>query len=368
MKRIKLIFSLAILLAVMVRCSVPDGVSQDMTVDKTATPTGLETIIDVTNDNSGNVTFTPSASGAGTFDVYFGDSSSSPSNVQFGASVTHKYNEGNYTAKVVARGLNGVNIEKTYPISLVFRAPEGLSATFTKNGHTLKVKASASYAASYLVYFGDAGSSETGTPLANSQEISHNYATAGVYNVKVVALSGGLAQTEKTTAVTITDPFEFPITFENPLVVYSFSASAGFSSSKVANPNVSGLNTTSQVGRFNKIVGSAAGAGTSSVLETPLAFEGGKNKIKVLAYTTGATNIGKKVTLELISTDGATVATLKVALTKSGAWEELVFDFGTIIPAIPSTTLFNKMNIRFNDISGGRSGEIFYLDEFSQSN
>jgi len=365
MKKIKLIFSLVVLLAVMIRCSIPDGISQDLTFDKTAAPTGVAALINVSTDNSGDVTITPSASGAGTYDVYFGDGTTYPTNVQFGGNVTHKYKEGNYTIKVVTRGLNGVNIEKTYPIALVFRTPESLTVTFTKNIHNLKVKASALYAASYLVYFGDAGATEVGTPMANAEEVSHNYAVAGIYNVKVIALSGGAAKTEKITAVTINDAFEFPITFESPFVVYSFVVSGGFTYSKVANPNVSGVNTSATVGKFSKIVGSASNSDSTSKFDNPIDFSTGKT-VKVWAYNPNAANIGKKVTMELGSAGGTAV--LKVAFTKSGAWEELVFDFSTISPAIPATTKFTQMVIRFNDTSIGRSGETFYLDEFRLTN
>ncbi len=63
----------------------------------------------------------------------------------------------------------------------------------------LKVKATALYAVSYLVYFGDVPN-EIGTPLATAAEVAHTYATAGTYNVRVVALSGGAAKSEKTGA------------------------------------------------------------------------------------------------------------------------------------------------------------------------
>jgi hypothetical protein len=370
MKKIKLIFSLVVLLAVVIRCSVPEGISQDLTLDKTTAPTALAADIIVTNDNSGLVTVTPSASGAGTYDVYFGDGNSNPANVQFGGNITHTYKEGNYTIKVVAKGLNGVNIEKTYPISLVFRAPENLTVTFTKSGHNLKVKANALYAASYLVYFGDAGASEVGTPFANAEEISHNYAAAANYNVKVVALSGGVAKTEKITAITINDPFEFPITYENPLVAYSFVVSGTFSFLKVANPFVVGINTSATVGKFAKIVGGSPNSASTSLLDSPIDFTNGK-KIKIWIYNPNISNINKKLTVELVSVTGSApvdgVAVLKIPLTTSGVWEEFIFDFGTI-PAIPATAKFNKLIIRFNDISVGRSGETFYLDNFRLTN
>ena len=57
---------------------------------------------------------------------------------------------------------------------------------------------------------------ETGTPLATGAEVTHTYANAGDYNVKVVALSGGAAKSEKITPVTIYDAFGLPITFDEP--------------------------------------------------------------------------------------------------------------------------------------------------------
>jgi hypothetical protein len=57
---------------------------------------------------------------------------------------------------------------------------------------------------------------------------------------------------------------------------------------------------------------------------------------------------------------------LKVALTTSGAWEELVFDFGTI-PAIPATAKFNQLVLRFNDSTDG-AGAVIYVDNFRLTN
>lgn len=370
MKKINLIFSLVILLAVMIRCSVPDGISQDLTFDKTTAPTAVAGVFNISTDNLGNVTITPSASGAGTYDVYFGDGTANPATVPYEGNIVHKYKEGNYTVKIVAKGLNGVNTEKTFPLSVVYRAPENLAVTLTPKAHNLKVKATALYAASFLVYFGDAGASEVGTPLAIGAEVSHNYATQGTYNVKVVALSGGAANTEKITSVVITDPFEFPITFESTTVKYSFVPIGGFTYFLTTNPKLIG-NTTAKVARFNKLGSSVANSGTSSVLDSPIDFSVGK-KIKVWAYNPSATNIGKKVTLELASADGGTpangVAVLKVAFTSSGVWEEFVFDYGTILPAISSSAKFNQMIIRYNDTAPGRTGETFYLDEFRLTN
>ena len=363
MKKINIVLSFVALFFTTISCSVPDGISNDLTVDTTIVPYDVTAIIDITNDNSGKVTITPSATGAGTYSVYFGDDTVNSALVQFGANVSHVYQEGNYTIKVVANGLNGIKTEQTFPLSIVYRAPENLSVTFTKKAHNLKVKANALYAASYLVYFGDAGSGEIGTPLALNSEVSHDYAAAGTYDVKVVALSGGAAQSEKITPVVIYDPFELPITFESPNVIYSFVTAGNMTFLKTTNPNTSGINTSSTVGRFFKVVGAAANSSSTSTLDYPIDFSAG-NKIRVLVYTTSSSNIGKKLNVELQSAVGGTpangVAILKVPLTTSGTWEELIFDFSTI-PGIPSDAKFNQLVFRFNDTQSGRN-EIIYFD------
>ena len=96
----------------------------------------------------------------------------------------------------------------------------------TQSVHNLKVSAKANYAASYLVYFGDAAN-ETGTALATGAEISHVYATSGNYNVRVVALSGGAAKSEKISAIIVTDPFGLPIDFDNVFISYFFGTFGG---------------------------------------------------------------------------------------------------------------------------------------------
>lgn len=84
-------------------------------------------------------------------------------------------------------------------------------------------------------------------------------------------------------------------------------------------------------------------------------------------YTPDAVNIGKKLNIELESgTIGNGIAVLKVPLTKSGEWEELVFDFSTI-SAIPANAKFNQLVLRFNDSENGDFATI-YVDNFRFTN
>lgn len=365
MKNIKFIFSLLLLVTIMISCAVEDGIDGDLSyLDTIPNPSNVNALIDISYDNSGNVTFTPSAESVGTFDIFYGDGTADPGNVQSGSSIVHKYQEGNYTVKIVAKGLNGVNEEKTYPISVVYRTPENLSVTTSIKVHTIKVKATALYEVSYLVYFGDVVN-EVGTPMAIGEEISHTYASAGTYDVKVVALSGGVAPSiESTSSKTIYDAFMLPINFEDPNVNYFFgSFGDGQQFNKVANPAPGGLNTSATVGEFKR--GNQSWSGTYSPLDASIDFSTG-NKLRVLVYNPDPALIGKKLNAELEAAVGGSpsngVGVLKVAFTKSGEWEELVFDFSSI-PGFPlETAKFNQLVFRFDDEVSDNNA-VFYIDD-----
>lgn len=344
-----------------------DGISSDTSFLNSATVVTTGKVFDISNDNSGNVKITPTGEGASSFVVKFGHGTgtAAQADVKPGFSATHAYPEGTYTVTIISKSLSGQETSATYPLQLTYRAPENINVTTTTNIHNLKVKATALYAASYLVYFGDVAN-ETGTPLATGAEVSHDYATAGTYNVKVVALSGGAAQAEKITPVTINDAFGLPITFDLSTVNYFFGTFGGGQQfSIVANPNSSGLNTSAKVGKFTR--GFESWSGTYSPLDVAIDMAAGK-KIKVLAYNPNPALIGKKlnVELEVGSSIANGIAVLRTAFTTSGAWEELVFDFGTIA-AIPANEKFKQLVLRFNDGTDG-AGAIIYVDNFRQTN
>jgi hypothetical protein len=365
MKKITILSGLLAFLGGSIGCQ-KSGIDKDTSFLSTSSVANTGKIFDITNDNSGKVTITPTGEGASSFVVNFGHGTgtSASATVKPGNSATHNYPEGSYTVSIISKSVSGQESSASYPLQLTYRAPENLTVTTTANLHTLKVKATALYAASYLVYFGDAAN-ETGTPLATGAEVSHTYTTAGTYNVKVVALSGGAAKTEKVTPVNIYDPFGLPITFELPTINYFFGTFGDNQQfAKVANPDPTGLNTSATVGKFTR--GSQGWSGTYSPLNIPIDMAAGK-KIKVLAYNPDPALIGKKLNVELESgTIANGIAVLKTAFTTSGAWEELVFDFGTIA-AVPDNAKFNQLVLRFNDAADG-AGAVIYVDNFTQTN
>ena len=371
--RINLILSFVALLTLAVGCEKPSGVDEDLSFLKTAKTTNPNNVFDITNDNSGKVTITPTGEGASSFTVIFGDAAGGTDSalVMPGHNATHAYPEGSYTVTIISKSLSGEETTSTYPLQVTYRAPENINVTTTNKIHDLTVKADALYAASYMVYFGDVAN-ETGTPLAAGASLTHTYASAGTYNVKVVALSGGAATSEKVTPVTIYNAFGLPITFDDPNIndfFGTFGTNQQFEIGAV-NPNPTGLNTSGKVGKF--IRGKEGWSGTYSPLEAPIDMSKGK-KIKVLVYNPDPTMVGKLLNVELEngSTISNGVAVLKVPLTKSGQWEELTFDYGTI-SGIPAAETFGQLVLRFNDAyegtGTGGQGTVIYLDNFRLTN
>lgn len=361
MKKVKIIFSLA-LLAVIAGCE-KEGIDDDLSFLNTSVTASNAKIFDITNDNSGNVTITPTGEGASSYTVMYGHGTGAGASsiVMPGFNTTHSYPEGSYTVTIVSKSAGGNESTATYPLQVTYRAPENLTVTISDE---TKVKASALYAKSFLVYYGDVAN-EVGTPLAIGQELpAHTYpASGGPFVLKVEALSGGAAKATYTKTL-----FSFPIDFENANVDYFFGTFGGGQQfSTVANPNAAGLNTSAKVGKFTR--GHEGWSGTYSPLNIPINFSYGK-KVKVLAYNPDPALIGKMLNVELEWAIGGTpangVAVLKVPFATSGAWEELVFDFSGI-GGIPAGTKFTQLVLRFNDTSDG-AGAVIYVDNFRLTN
>ena len=367
MKTLIIAFSLFVLIAGLAGCEKQDGVHSDTSFLSSATVGTTGKVFDISNDNSGKVTITPTGEGASSFVVKYGHGTSPDTTIKPGYSVSHAYPEGTYTVTIISKSLSGQESSATYPLQVTYRAPENVSIGADQNIQYLKVSPTALYASSFLVYWGDVAN-ETGTAVAKGASAVHVYPPgAGTYTLKVSALSGGAAKTEKTSTITVTPTFGVPITFEDAGTNYFFGTFGGGQQfATVANPNPSGLNTSAKVGKFTR--GWESWSGTYSPVNA-IDFSAGK-KIKILAYNSDPALIGKKLNVELEKgtvKDG--VAILKSAFTTSGAWEELVFDFSTIA-GIPNDAKFTQLVLRFNDSADGAAGvgQVIYVDNFRQTN
>lgn len=378
MKKITYILSLFIALLFLNSCDI-DGLNNgDSTSVNIGASENLNKIFDISTDNSGAVKITPTGEGASKFLVAFGHGTGASSSavVLPGNSTSHNYPEGKYTVTITSYDLSGKETVNQYPLNITYSAPTDLAINSSLSGYTLNLSASAVNArGGFLIYFGDVAN-EVGTKVAGTVNssgvvetgtINHTYASAGSYNVKVVALSGGVAQTVATQTIQIFDPYSLPITYENPNQNYGIGGTfGGISVAIVDNPFSGGINTSSKVWKYSKNTGAASWSGTwtpmSSPNSVPINIDNG-SKIKVMVYST---EVGKKLNVELEqASTGIPNQVLKVASTVANQWEELTFDFGTL--NIPAGTEFRQLVFRYNDSADGL-GEVVYIDNVRQSN
>lgn len=362
MKKLRIIPVCLLLLAVSIGCSVEDGIDQDTSFLKTANIENLNVLFDISNDNSGNVTITPTSEGAITYVVDYGNGTGvdASATVEPGNNTTHAYPEGDYTVTVTAKNVSGQETIAEFPLSVVYRAPENVNITLFGD---MQVSASADYAESFLVYYNDVENEEP-TPLAIGEVLpAHTYPSTGApFTLQVVALSGG----EATTVVNKT-LFGLPIDFEIPDVAFfgTFDDWGQQAFEVVENPDPSGINTSNTVGKY--INGHAPWSGTYSPLNIPINFEYGQI-IEIMVYNPDAANIGKQLNVELEWPVGGSEAQpygaiLKEAITTSGEWEILTFDFSAM-GSIPVDAKFTQLVLRFNDVAEG-TGEIIYIDNIT---
>jgi len=368
MKKVKLIFSCALLMAAAISCSSPDGIDTDLSSLSTASSFNNSKIFDVSTDNSGLVKITPIGDGATSFSVSYGHGTGAPVTVSAGASTNHVYPEGTYTVTIVSYDIAGHSTTATYPLSVVYTAPTNVNTVRNFAGTVLTLTATATNANGFTVNWGDGSltQSMTGTLGGTFTVPDHNYAP-GVYTLTVTALSGGAANTTVTYPITVYSPYSLPITYENPIQNYGIGGTfGGVDVAVVANPFPGGIDTSANVWRFTKNAGAESWAGTWTPLSAPngvpIDFNNG-NKFKVMVY---ATQVGKLLHFQLEQPSvGIGNQSIDVPITVANQWQELTFDFSTL--GIPAGTTFKQLVFQYNLAAGG-SGEVIYIDNVTQSN
>jgi hypothetical protein len=291
-------------------------------------PSSLNALFEITQDNSGNVTITPTGTGASYYDVVFGDTTTAPARVAAGNNVTHKYAEGVYNVKLTGYGVNGKKTEATKQLTVSFRIPENLDFTVTKdinNNYLVKVSATALYETAFKVYFGHIPN-EIPVTFNEGDVVSFVYPATGNYNIKVVALSGGAATAQLVKPVSIVDPVLLPITFESLTTQYNFAGFDGGVVTVINNPQQSGINTSSRVGRMVKNAGQPWG-GAVITLGAPINFSANR----IFRMKVFSPRVGAKVLLKVENpANNSQFFEKEVTTTVANTWEDLVFDFSTI--------------------------------------
>ena len=205
MKKLKTIYKALLILFIISACTEERNLDF---LDTVQPPTNVEAMYNITQDNSGLVTITPIAERATLFDIYFGDATVEPVNVEAGSYVQHTYDEGSYQVKVVAYNIKGDTAETTQDLMVSFKAPENLVVTIENDAaisKQLNVSATADFATTFEFYSGETGVDQPVATANIGEALSYQYATAGTYSVKVVAKGGAIETTEYTSEFEVTE-------------------------------------------------------------------------------------------------------------------------------------------------------------------
>ncbi|MGL1886144.1 MAG: glycoside hydrolase family 16 protein [Reichenbachiella sp.] len=130
-----------------------------------------------------------------------------------------------------------------------------------------------------------------------------------------------------------------------------------------ANPNPSGINTSSTVAKFTARATGAPYAGTETAHGDfgPLTFDASNSTVKIMVYKTVISDVG----LKFSESNGEAQLEVKVANTKINEWEELTFDLtGSIGKGI--TGVIDQI-IVFPDFADRTQENVVYFDNISFS-
>ena len=206
MKNIKNIYKIFTVLFLIVACT--DNLRDISFADNIPAPSNVAATFDITQDNTGVVTISPTAEAASRFDVYFGDTTTAPGQISQGESIQHTYAEGTYDVKIVAFNTKGDETEAIIPLVVSFRAPENLMVTLENDAATSKqvnVTATADFATMFEFHSGETGVTQPVATANIGETLSYQYTTPGMYDIKVVAKGGAIATTEFTQTFEVTE-------------------------------------------------------------------------------------------------------------------------------------------------------------------
>ncbi len=314
------------------------------------------------NDDSGELTVFPEATGASYFEVFYGDNPAEVAEkIITGQSGKHIYEEGNYTLKTIAYSISGESTEITQAVTIQFTPPENLAVDVVidpVNTNIVTVTPTADNATLFELYFGDVDNEEATTIMAGESAV-HAYAETGAYTLRVVARSASSTTLEFTQELDIIKPavqLSLPIDFENPEINYNFISFGGAELSLIDNPDANGLNTSSKVGKLLKMAGSEVWAG--GLLQLPQAIDfaaADQFSVKVWSPKSGIP-VRLKVENE---TDAGIFLELDATTTTSNEWETLNYDFS----GIDKNNSYHKVVI-FMDFGTAGDDTNYYFDDF----
>ena len=209
MKNVKKIYKSVLIILVIISCT--DNRDLEF-LEEVVLPSNISALFDITQDNSGLVTITPSGEGASTFEIGLGDSSESV-RITSGESIENIYTEGSYDVSITAFNIVGDSTQVNQQLVVSFQAPQNLEVVIENDASTSKqvnISASADFATSYEFYSGETGIDQPVATANIGDGISYDYETPGIYSVKIVAKGGAIETTEYTEDFEVTE-IVFPL-------------------------------------------------------------------------------------------------------------------------------------------------------------
>lgn len=328
---------------------------KDLSVSLEA-PTDLGLIFNITQDNSGLVTISPSGQDVTSFEIFYGDGTGESIILPLGQNAQRIYPEGSFPVLVVATNLSGKTTELTRNLDVSFRAPENLVITVTESSSSnfgVSVSATADFETSFQVTFGE-DPALAPVEFMEGDTVDYDYNGTGTFTITVTALSGGAAVTETTEVVMIEDPVSLPLDFESTTLNFNL---INFESavSIITNPDVSLDNNSTRVVSIEK-TGTQTFGGVVVPLSGPIDFTGPQN---LRMKTWSPMPIGTKVTIKLENADGSIAsADYEAFTTKTSEWETLFFD----TTGLDTTQPFSRFVVFF-DLGAAPTGDVNYFDD-----
>lgn len=326
-------------------------------------PTELSMAITMDVESPGAATITPGGRSVTLFSVDFGDGSP-VEELPIGESANHSYAVGTYTVTLTATGINGQTATLAETLTVDVVPPRNLVVDINGtpgNSLSINLSATAEFDDGFHAYFGEVAD-EVPTIFQAGETISHAYAAAGSYDVRVVALSAGMETSlEETQTVTVNNgdnAVVLPLNFENTDLDFAWGGFGGANATVIANPDVTEGNNSARVVELNKTSGSEVWAGAFLSLEGPVDFSS-SSRIFINVWSP---RTGIPVILKLEDADDADIFVEVTAnTTVANGWHQLEFDFS----GAGDLTLPYEKIVIFFDFGTNGMNENFYFDDLS---
>ncbi len=205
MKQMKYMLLLFVTAGLFFACSDDDDTND--TPPEVPAPSNVQVAISVAQDDSGDVTVTPTADGAVSFEVFFGDEDNEEATVvTVGGNATNTYAEGTFTLRVIAIGSDAQRAEISEQVMVAFAAPANLAINAVvseENPFEVTVTPTADNAMMFDVLFGDEADGEEAIAIVAGDSATNTYVQSGEFTITVIARSASATTVDATEAITL---------------------------------------------------------------------------------------------------------------------------------------------------------------------